>query len=145
MADWPGHYQVLLWLSLSVKKGFNLESLIFLFCVQLFLLNFTFKQSTIVIWSYLLNHDHTLWKIHKEIFESKPSSEINYFPTKKKFFKQKSFILIKMLISSKLLIWHLSRRIVRIESVGKGAAVEKSWAVIGWERVNERASFVYNL
>ena len=33
--------------------------------------------------------------------------------------------LIEMLIFSKLFISHLSRRIVRIESTGKGAAMEK--------------------
>ena len=67
------------------------------------------------------------------------------FPTKKKFFKQKSFTFIQMLISLKLIIWYLSRKLVRIESVGKGAAIEKSWAVIGGKRINERASFAYNL
>ena len=32
-----------------------------------------------------------------------------------------------------------------MESAGKGAAVGKSRAVIGWKRINERASFAYNL
>ena len=50
-----------------------------------------------------------------------------------------------MLITSKLPIWHLSRKIVRIESTKKGAAIEKSRTVIGQKRIDERASFVYNL
>ena len=50
-----------------------------------------------------------------------------------------------MLKSSKLFIWYLSRKIVRIESAGKEAAIEKSGAVIGGKRINERASFVHNL
>ena len=68
--------------------------------------------------------------------------QINAF-SEKTFFKQKSFTL--MLIFSKLFIWHLSRTIIRIESAGKEAAIEKSRAVIGGERINEKASFVYNL
>ena len=31
-----------------------------------------------------------------------------------------------------------------MESAGKGAAIGKSQAVIGWKRIDERASFVYN-
>ena len=50
-----------------------------------------------------------------------------------------------MLIFSKLFISCLSRRIVRIESAGKGVAIGKSRAVIGWKRIAERASFVYNI
>ena len=64
---------------------------------------------------------------------------------KKTFFQQNSFTLIKMLIFSKLFISCLSRRIVRIESAGKGMAIGKSRAVIGWKRIAERASFVGNL
>ena len=56
---------------------------------------------------------------------------------KKNFFQQKSFTLIKMLRFSKLFISCLSRRIVRIESAGKGMAIEKSRAVIGWKRIAE--------
>ena len=63
--------------------------------------------------------------------------------SKKKFFKQKSFTLIKMLIFSKLFIWHLSRGIVKIESAGKVAAIGKKRSVIGWKRIDERASFVH--
>ena len=40
-----------------------------------------------------------------------------------------------MLISSKLFIRHLSRKIVRIESAGEGAATEKSRAVIGEKKI----------
>ena len=54
----------------------------------------------------------------------------------------KSFTLIKMLMFSKLFISCLSRRIVRIESAGKGMAIGKTRAVIGWKRIAERASFV---
>ena len=62
----------------------------------------------------------------------------------KKLSQQKSFTLIKLLIFSKLFISCLSRRIVRIESAGKGVAIGKSLAVVGWKRITERASFVYN-
>ena len=44
---------------------------------------------------------------------------------KKKLFPTKSCTLIKMLIFSKLFTWCLSRRIVRIESAGKGVAIRK--------------------
>ena len=54
----------------------------------------------------------------------------------------KSFTLIKMLMFSKLFISCLSRRIVRMESAGKGMAIGKIRAVIGWKRIAERASFV---
>ena len=64
---------------------------------------------------------------------------------KKNFFQQNSFTLIKMLIFSNLFISCLSRRIVRIESAGKGVATGKSLAVIDWKRIAERASFLYNL
>ena len=47
------------------------------------------------------------------------------FFQKKTFFKQKSFISIKMLIFSKLFIWHLSRGIIRIESAGKRSCYRK--------------------
>ena len=50
-----------------------------------------------------------------------------------------------MLISSKLFIRHLSIPIIGIESAGKGAATERSQAVIAGKRINERASFVYIL
>ena len=50
-----------------------------------------------------------------------------------------------MLISSKLIIWHLSKKIFRIKIAGKGAAVEKYRTVIGGKRINERASFGYNV
>ena len=69
----------------------------------------------------------------------------SFFPNKKKFFIWKSFTLIEILMFSKLFIWHLSRRIVRTESAGKGGAIGKSLAVIGWKGINERTSFVYNL
>ena len=62
----------------------------------------------------------------------------------KKLSQQKSFTLIKLLIFSKLFISCLSRRFVRIESAGKGVAIGKSLAVVGWKRIAERASFVYN-
>ena len=39
----------------------------------------------------------------------------------------------------------LVKKIVRIESAGKGAAIEKSRAVIGRKRIDEKASVVYNL
>ena len=55
----------------------------------------------------------------------------------KNIFQQKSFTLIKMLLFSKLFIRCLSRRIVRIESAGKGMAIGKSRAVIGWKRIAE--------
>ena len=74
----------------------------------------------------------------------------NIFFSNKSFFQKKngfqtSFILITVLISSKLFIRHLSRRIFRIESAGKGAIIQKSRAVIGGKRINERTSFVYIL
>ena len=47
----------------------------------------------------------------------------------------KSFTLIKMLMFSKLFISCLSRRIVRIESAGKGMAIGKIRAVIGWKGI----------
>ena len=50
-----------------------------------------------------------------------------------------------MLIFLKLFVSCLSRRIVRIESARKGVTIGKSRAVIGWKRIAERASFVYNL
>ena len=50
-----------------------------------------------------------------------------------------------MLILSKLFIRSLSRKIVKIESTGKEVAIGKSRAVIGWKRIDERASFAYNL
>ena len=56
---------------------------------------------------------------------------------KTKIFPTKSFTLIKMLLFSKLFISCLSRRIVRIESAGKGMAIGKSRAVIGWKRIAE--------
>ena len=40
---------------------------------------------------------------------------------------------------------HLSRRIVKIEGAEKEVAIEKSRAVIGGKRINERALFVYYL
>ena len=49
----------------------------------------------------------------------------------------KKIVLIKMLLFSKLFISCLSRRVVRIESAGKGMAVRKSRAVIGWKRIAE--------
>ena len=49
-----------------------------------------------------------------------------------------------LITSSKLFIWHLSRRIVRIKIAGKGAVIEKTRAVIAGKRINERASFVLN-
>ena len=55
----------------------------------------------------------------------------------KKKLKKKNFTLINMLISSKLFIRHLSRKIVRIESAGEGAATEKSRAVFGGKKINE--------
>ena len=64
---------------------------------------------------------------------------------KHNFFQQNSFALIKMLIFLKLFISCLSRRIVRIVSAGKEVNIGKSRAVIGWKRIAERASFVYNL
>ena len=54
----------------------------------------------------------------------------------------KSFTLMKMLMFLKLFISCLSRSIVRIESAGKGMAIEKIRAAIGWKRIAERASFV---
>ena len=77
----------------------------------------------------------------KKIFFSNDSlfSNKNFFE-KKNFFQQTSFALIKMLIFSKLFISCLSRRIVRIESAGKGMAIGKSRTVIGWKRIAERAS-----
>ena len=48
----------------------------------------------------------------------------SFFP--KNVFQAKKFHFNKMLISSKLFTWHLSRRIVRIEVAGKEAAIEKS-------------------
>ena len=59
------------------------------------------------------------------------------FLKKKTFYQQNSFTLIKMLIFSKLFISCLSKRIVRIESAGKGMALGKSRAVIGWKRIAE--------
>ena len=52
-----------------------------------------------------------------------------------------------MLVVSELFISHLSREIVRIENAGKVAAIgkRKSRAVIGWKRIDERASFIYKL
>ena len=69
-------------------------------------------------------------KIKRRIFFKKKFVSKAYFFDKtlfpkKAFCKQKSFIMIKMLISSKLLLWHLCTRIVRIEIAGKGAAIEK--------------------
>ena len=61
---------------------------------------------------------------------------------KKKKNVLKTFISIKMLISSKLFIWRLSKRIARIEIAGKEAVIGKSWAVIGRKRVNEKAEKV---
>ena len=100
----------------------------------------------------------------KQVFFPKKSffSKKAFFSTKKRFSSQKifflshdslfsktfsntlikSFTLIKMLMFSKLFISCLSRRIVRIESAGKGMAIGKSRAVIGWKRIAERASFV---
>ena len=49
-----------------------------------------------------------------------------------------------MLLFSEHFIEHLSRGIVRIESVGKGVAIGKRQAVIGRKRIDERLSFVYN-
>ena len=45
---------------------------------------------------------------------------------------------------SKLFISCLSRRIVRIESAGKGVAIGKIRAVISWKGIAERVSFVYS-
>ena len=77
--------------------------------------------------------------------------EKKFFFKKKNFFREKvffrsnnSFTQITILISSKLFIWHLSRKIVGIENAGKEAAIEKSWTVIARKRINERASFVNN-
>ena len=49
-----------------------------------------------------------------------------------------------LIFSSKLFFWHLSGRIAGIEIAGKGAVIEKTRAVIGGEKINERASFVLN-
>ena len=44
-----------------------------------------------------------------------------------------------MVVSLKLFIWHMSREIVRMDSAGKGAAIEKSRAAMGWKgSVRER-------
>ena len=56
------------------------------------------------------------------------------FFKKKKLFERKSITLIKMLTSSNLFIWHLSREILRKESAGNGVAIGKSWAVLGRKR-----------
>ena len=39
----------------------------------------------------------------------------------------------------------LVKKIVRIERAGKGVAIGESGAVIGWKRIDERASLVFNL
>ena len=61
------------------------------------------------------------------------------------FFQQNSFSLIEMLIFLKLFISCLSRKVVRIKSAGKKVAIRKGRAMIGWKRIAERASFVFNL
>ena len=40
---------------------------------------------------------------------------------------------------------NLSKKIVRIESAGKGAAIEKSQAVIGSKRINKSVTCVQSL
>ena len=67
------------------------------------------------------------------------------FFQKKKGFKTKKFYFDKILIFSKLCILHLSRGIVRIEHTEKVAAIEKNFAVIGWKRIDKRATFACNL
>ena len=82
--------------------------------------------------------------ISKKIFFQKNNFfKLKLFP--KNRFSNKNVLKIKMLIFLKLFIRHMSRRNVRIENAGKRAAVEKSRAVIGWKRINERASFACNV
>ena len=64
---------------------------------------------------------------------------------RKKFFQTKRFYFGENLNIFEAFYLILVKKIVRIESAGKGAAIEKSQAVIGIKRINERASFVNNL
>ena len=77
-------------------------------------------------------------EVKKFLFQKTFFVQIKAF-SMKTFFKQKSFILIKTLISLKFFICHLSRRIVRKASAGKGVAIEKRRAVIlGKGSIRER-------
>ena len=88
----------------------------------------------------------TSFFFHKNIFffYKKTFSKFFFFFQMTVFFQIKTFsnTLIKMLMFSKLFISCLSRRIVRTESAGKGMAIGKIRAVIGWKRIAKRASFV---
>ena len=63
----------------------------------------------------------------------------------KNVFEQKSFNSIKMSNIFEAFYLTLVKSNSQIESAGKGAVTGKNRAVIGWKRINERASFMYNL
>ena len=69
----------------------------------------------------------------------------NAFSKKKSFLKKKVLFWLKMLISAKLFIWHLSRKIVGKESAGKGTAVEKVELWLAGKGSIERASLILKL
>ena len=48
--------------------------------------------------------------------------------------------VIRMLTSSRLFVWHLSRRIVRMESIGKGAAIYWKNPSRDWLEKDQRES-----
>ena len=74
----------------------------------------------------------------KHLFQIKAFYKKNVFQTKK-FYFHKNVHIFKAFHPT------LVKQIFRIESAGKGAAMEKSKAVTSGKRINERASFVYNL
>ena len=75
-----------------------------------------------------------------------------FITTQKRFFKifLKSWLvvqnfriaLIKMFVSSKLFVWHLSRRIVRMESAGKWAAIYREKPSRDWLEKDEWESVI---
>ena len=111
---------------------------------------FFFKKKNL-IFKFVSNNSFFLFFFSKKnnffnvFFEKRIFLSNKSFFQSKTFFKQKSITSIKMLIFSEFFIWQLSRGIVRIESAGKRAAKRKSRAMTGWKRIDERASFVYNL
>ena len=60
----------------------------------------------------------------------------------KPFFKEISNCLVKMFISLKLFVWHLSRRIVRMESAGKWAAIYRKKPSREWLEKDQWESII---
>ena len=135
------------------KKFFFSKNFLKIFSRKIFFQKkYFFFQKKFFFKKKIFFHKNKFFSEKKFFFPKK-----HFFSTKKRFSSQKFFFfqmtvffqiktfsntLIKLLMFSKLFISCLSRRIVRIESAGKGMAIGKIRAVIGWKRIAKRASFV---